>query len=324
MTEHYDELILKSLSGTATPEEKHQLARWTEESLDNKKAFADYQQVWKATHSDNLPVFDSSVELRKLEASLDKEVKQGKLFILSQSLSIKIAASIALLAVCSLVFYQVVFKTEMIVKESGSEKIQFSLPDGSVVWLNEKSKVSYASNFNSERNINLSGEGFFEVAHDADKPFVIRADKSEIKVLGTSFNVRAYADEARNEVYVVTGKVSLGDSGNQKIVLNPGDQGVLNKQNNALSRSAEKNPNLIAWKSKQLVFKKASLTEVAETLEKYFQISITVKNTDLQKCRFTSSFQDPTLDEVIEAISIALNLNIVHQNKNYTFDGEGC
>ena len=99
---------------------------------------------------------------------------------------------------------------------------------------------------------------------------------------------------------------------------------MLDKSTNTLARSSEPDPNLVAWKTRQLIFRKASLTEVAETLDKYFQISITVKNPDLQKCRFTSSFKDPTLDEVIEAISIALNINIVHQNKVYTFDGEGC
>ncbi len=324
MTEPYDQLILKLLSGTATADEQQQLARWTEQSVENKKALEDYRQVWTLGDSKSFPDFDSVVELEKLESKLDQEDKKIKVLSPYRSLVFKVAASVTLLIVCSFLLYQVAFKTETIVKESGAEKIQFTLPDGSKVWLNEKSKITYASDFNTERLIELSGEGFFEVTRNPDKPFVIRADKSEIKVLGTSFNVRAYENENQNEVYVVTGKVSLADDRDKIIILSPGEEGILNKKTDILSRSTETNPNHIAWKNKQLIFKKTSLTEVAETLEKYFQISITVKNPDLQKCRFTSSFNDPTLEEVIEAISIALNLNIVHQNKKYTFDGEGC
>ena len=324
MTEPYDQLILKSLSGTATTDEQQLLTSWTEQSAENKKMLEDYRQVWELSGSKPLPDFDSMAELKKLETKLDQGDKKTRVLSPYRSLAFKVAASITLLIVWSFLFYQVVFKTETIVKESGAEKIQFTLPHGSVVWLNEKSKVTYVSDFNNERHIELSGEAFFEVTHNPDKPFVIQADKSEVKVLGTSFNVRAYENESQNEVYVVTGKVSLADNSEQNIVLSPGEEGILDKQNGVLSRSAETNPNHIAWKSKQLIFKKTSLTEVAETLEKYFQISITVKNPDLKKCRFTSSFNNPTLEEVIEAISIALNLNIVHQNKKYTFDGEGC
>ena len=245
----------------------------------------------------------------------------------SRSFIFKVAASIAFLMVFSFLLYQVIFKTKVIVTESGAEKIQVTLLDGSVVWLNEKSKITYPSDFNSrERRIELTGEAFFEVTKNADRPFIVQAHKSQVKVLGTSFNIRAYEDEPQEEVYVVTGKVSLSDANKvaKTIVLNPGEQGILNKNDNILSRRSATNPNLIAWKSRQLVFRKTNLSEVAETLEKYFQITITVKNPDLQKCRFTSSFQDPTLEEVIEALSIALNLNIVHQNNNYTFDGDGC
>jgi len=327
MAEDYDRLILKSLSGTSTKEEQERLMVWVAQSGDNKRLLEDYKKIWRADTSINVPEFDSLAELKKLEASLDQEDTKVRTFSPSLSFIFKVAASITLLMVCSFLLYQLVFRSDMIVKESGGDKIQFSLPDGSMVWLNEKSKVTYAADFSShERLIELTGEAFFEVTKNPERPFIVRAQQSQARVLGTSFNMRAYEDEALDEVYVVTGKVSLSNANksDQMIVLHPGDQGILNKSDNMLSASSETNPNLLAWKSKRLVFRKTSLREVAETLEKYFQITITVKNPALQKCRFTSSFQDPTLEEVIEAISIALNLNVVHQNKNYTFDGDGC
>jgi transmembrane sensor len=324
MTEPYDQLILKCLSGIATKAEQQQLDHWSAQSAENRQVLEDYKKVWKLSASSTVPDFNSPGELKKLQLALDQEDNKVRTFKLFKSQAFKVAASITLLMVCTFLLYQVVLKPETIVKESGSEKIQFTLPDGSIVSLNENSKIYYADDFNDERFVKLSGEGFFEVTHNPSKPFVIQADKSEVKVLGTSFNVRAYENEPQNEVFVVTGKVSLADSNDQSIILSPGEEGVLDKRNNTIARTSEPNQNLAAWKTKQLIFRKTSLTEVTETLEKYFQISITVKNPDLQKCRFTSSFKDPTLDEVIEAISIALNINIVHQNKNYTFDGEGC
>jgi len=322
MTDEYDQLILKSLSGTATEEEQQQLARWMEQSQENRQAVEDYRKVW-ALRSSDLSTFDTHTELEKLEAKLDQMHGTQKTLSSSRSIAYKIAASVALFTVGSFMIYQTVFRTETIVKESGSEKIQFSLPDGSQIWLNENSRISYRSDFADHRDLDLSGEAFFEVTHNPEKPFVVHADKSEVKVLGTSFNVRAVAGDMKNEVYVVTGKVRMSED-DQAITLTPGEQGILNKEDHSLSRTTEANPNLIAWKSKQLIFKKASLAEVVETLEDYFDISITVNNPDLQKCRFTSSFKDPVLEEVIEALSIALDINVVHQNKKYTFDGEGC
>jgi ferric-dicitrate binding protein FerR (iron transport regulator) len=319
------ELILKSLSGTATEIEKDQLARWISQSSTNRKIWEDYEKVWKLSGQESLPDFNVTAELKKLDAILDQEATTAHTLRPLHSLAFKVAASITLLLVCSFLIYQVVFRTEVITTESGLTKLQVTFPDGSTAWLNERSKITYTSDFENERRVEFTGEGFFDVVPNAVKPFIIRSPRSEVKVLGTSFNVRAYEQESEDQVYVVTGKVNLsgGDDGHG-LVLNPGQQGIYNKYTRALSRISETNPNLIAWKSKQLIFKKTSLQEVSETLETYFQISVTVKNPDLQKCRFTGSFQDPTLEEVIEALSIALNLDIVHQNKNYTFEGDGC
>lgn len=311
------------MTGSNTKEEQQQLDLWAGQSKENMQALEDYKQIWKESRSSQLPEFNTISELKKLETRIDQEEKHTQRIPLSVSFMLKVAASIALFITLSFFVYQWSFKPEMIVMESGAEKMQVPLPDGSTVWLNERSTIKYTDDFNDVRAIQLTGEGYFEVTHNPEKPFVIKTDKGEVTVLGTAFNVRAYESEEQNEVYVVTGKVSLSDK-KQTIYLRPGEEGILNKQTKTLTLNSTIDQNLIAWKTKQLIFKRTSLSEVAIALEKYFQISIAVKNPELKKCRFTSTFQDPTLDEVIEAISIALNLNIIHQNKHYTFDGEGC
>jgi transmembrane sensor len=324
MSEHYEQLILKSLTNEATEEERQELITWCSQSDENKQLLNDYQKIWKSGGQKQLSHFNSLVELKKLEARLDQEDSKIRTLKPAKNFALKIAASIALVIISSLLLYQTVFKIETIVQKSGAEKIHFTLPDGSTVWLNEKSKVTYASDFNDSRVLELSGEGFFEVTRNPNKPFSINLQKSQVKVLGTSFNIRAYEKEEQNVVSVVSGKVSFSDTKDQTVLLNPGNEGVFNKHNHTLIRNETTNPNLLAWKSKQLIFKKTSLNEVSKILERYFQISIIIKNVDLQKCRFTSSFQDPTLEEVIEAIRIALNVSIIHQNGVYTFEGSGC
>jgi transmembrane sensor len=325
MDESYEQLILKYFAGTATDEEQQQLDHWAQKSPENKKLLEDYQRIWKLDSRVAPNRFDTDAELNKLEKILDLEVRTStKRHWTLQPTVFKVAASIVLIAVCSIVLYRFATGTEIIVKESGAERLQVSLPDGSSVWLNEHSQITYNSDFESERHVKLEGEGFFDVTRNPNKPFVIQSTVSTIEVLGTTFNVRTIQSEIQDEVYVVTGKVSLADESNHKIVLTAGQLGIHNKASHVLAHVEQDDPNLIAWKTKKLIFKKTDLASVAETLERYFGVSIVFRNPDLQACRFTSSFEDPTLEEVIDALSIALNLNIVHQNEHYTFDGESC
>ena len=175
------------------------------------------------------------------------------------------------------------------------------------------------------RTLSLEGEGFFDVKPNPERPFIVRADEAEIKVLGTSFNVKAYKKEPQTEVFVITGKVSLSaaDKSNN-ITLLPGSNGIFNKKDRTLLSENGEHLNTMMWKEKRLIFKKTPLREVVRTLRSYFKADIRIKNEKLLNCRFTSSFIDPTLPEVIEALSLALNLKLGYQSNVYDLDGEGC
>jgi transmembrane sensor len=322
-----DDLILKYLSGNASAEEERELFKWMEESPENKKTVNDLQKIWALPDQYKIPGFDTEAEWKKFDSILDKEDESKvRRPDFRRNMLLKVAASVAFLFVCSFLLYQTLFSTSTIVKESGDRSVNFTLDDGTAVTLNAHSTFTYTSDFGEKhRAVKLNGEAFFQVARDAEKPFTILADKTEVKVLGTSFNIRAYPDERENEVFVVTGKVSMKLREKEYgIVLSPGMKGILKKDDNTLASTAVEDSNAIAWKSKELIFKGTRLDEVTKSLEDYFNITITVKNPDLLKCRFTSSFRDPTLEEVIDALSIALNLNIIQQNKRIVIDGKGC
>lgn len=328
MTDQQEQLILKLLNGTILPNERETLNSWINASEDNKKLIEDFTVMWKLS-KDNLrdSDFQTQEEWTKLESSIHNVKPYGKEVRLNPHTWLRAAASIAFLILFSWMLYLFVFNNETIVKESQDSVVKVALPDGSEVLLNHRSRLTYQEDFNKkDRIVNLVGEAFFEVKKDAHKPFIIQTDQAQIKVLGTSFNVQADPSTNATEVFVATGLVSFSSIQNNSdaITLKPGETGTLQKNNKIIVFTKEENLNALAWKEKRLVFKKTALSRVVENLEEYFNIDIDIKNKNVLRCRFTGSFSKPTLEEIIEALSVSLNLHITMHENHYVVDGDGC
>jgi transmembrane sensor len=330
MTDFLEQLIIKFLHGTISSDEREVLNKWLEESHENKKMADDLELLWKSAKTKE-PVgdFQTQEEWSKLEATLSTTSApiQKEITLNRKAEWLKIAASITLIAVFAWLLYLVVFSSETILKESQGEIVQLLLPDGSKIWLNHHSRVTYEDDFNEkDRIVKISGEAFFEVKKDTTKPFLIQTTHAQIKVLGTSFNVQAYENANATEVFVATGLVSFSSLKNQveDIKLRPGETGTLAKNGNVAVVHKEENSNALAWKEKRLIFKKSSMNTVIENLEAYFKIDIDVNNKNILHCRFTGLYDQPTLEEIIEALSVSLNLTISRHGNAYLIDGEGC
>lgn len=330
MTNFHEQLILKFLHGTISSDESEALNKWLEESLENKKLADDLELLWKSAKTkEPSDDFQTQEEWSKLEATISTtSAPRQKEITLNRKVEwLKIAASITLIAVFAWLLYLVVFSRETILKESQEEIVQLLLPDGSKIWLNHHSRLAYQEDFNEkDRIVKVSGEAFFEVRKDATKPFLIQTAHAQIKVLGTSFNVQAYESTNATEVFVTTGLVSFSSLKTQvqDIKLGPGETGTLAKNENVPVLHKEENSNALAWKEKRLIFKKSSLNTVVENLEVYFKIDIKINNKKILHCRFTGSYDQPTLEEIIEALSVSLNLTISKHGNAYLIDGEGC
>jgi ferric-dicitrate binding protein FerR (iron transport regulator) len=124
---------------------------------------------------------------------------------------------------------------------------------------------------------------------------------------------------------VVTGKVNfLSTELNESVVLTPGLNGLLNTKDRTISISAEPALNITAWKDKALVFRKSPLRQVVKDLENYFKVDIVVKNESLLDCRFTGTFNDATVEDIIAALGVALDLEVDQDANRYFLDGTGC
>lgn len=159
----------------------------------------------------------------------------------------------------------------------GSRVVDITLSDGSRVWLNAGSSVSYPVAFTgSERKVTVNGEAYFDVAHDASKPFIVSKGLMEVQVLGTEFNINAYDDEPEIKITLIKGSVNVkaGDQGKKQQVLKPGQQSVLNKEGDLKLAAHPDIEETIAWKNDKFIFTGNDISSVMRQLEKWYDVDV--------------------------------------------------
>jgi len=190
------------------------------------------------------------------------------------------------------------------------------LPDGSRVYLNEGAEISYPPVFIREREVKLKGEAFFEVMSDPVNPFIVRSGNVVVSVLGTSFNVKQSKQSPNVEVYVKTGKVRMSvENSGQFITLDSGEVGETESQN--LTRSIQKDPNYISWKTKDFKFVDAELMGVLQELEDSYHVTIHTQVADLHNMKITTSYSEQSIDAILETIGTAFGLTVSNKEDGY-------
>ena len=233
--------------------------------------------------------------------------------------------------------------SSVVTKNGNRTKIM--LPDGSQVWLNAGSNLDYNnSTFNKEiREVSLNGEAYFDVIKNEAKPFIIRTKKMDIKVVGTSFNVRSYNDEKTAEASLIKGtiEVTLKDRKDQTIVLKPNEkisiateeekqlilktgEKIAVKKNSAavpqiVVKELKPNPtnNIIpeiAWTQNRLYFEDASLEDIGPRLEKWFGKNVLIQDESLKKIRYTGNFENETIETVLSYLKLSRSFNFKIEN----------
>lgn len=199
-----------------------------------------------------------------------------------------------------------------------------TLPDGTTVWLNVSSKLTYDYGKADSRNVTLEGEAFFDVVKDENRPFMIHTRKMDITVLGTSFNVRSYKEDKTVETSLIQGKVEVTITGDnpEKIILAPNQKIVLpnldikipiaasvpvtNKELYTLGQvSVNPHDSLVAetaWKENYLIFNNERFEDIAVKMERWFDVSIAIQDSTVKNYRFTGTFANETVEETLEAL----------------------
>lgn len=182
------------------------------------------------------------------------------------------------------------------------ESFAFILPDGSKIWLNSNTQLKIPANFNlNSRDVFLAGEAYFDVAHNANKPFKIHTNKDVVQVLGTEFNVKAYDNDSYNYTTLLRGSV-LVSAANQNIKLVPGEQSATNNKSGTLSKKTVDVDQIIGWKEGYFKFTNQPIKIILEELTRWYAIEAIDYQTDNNE-RFTASIKrSRSLNEVLGKI----------------------
>ena len=212
----------------------------------------------------------------------------------------------------------------------GQKSVLF-LSDGTKVWLNAASKISYAKDFKDRgtRDVYLEGEAFFDVARNADKPFIVHTSSIKIKVLGTSFNVKSYSEEKTIETTLVHGKVRIEQSdvkGNRigDLELKPNQRAVFNKKSKVIAIKEVVGDNTGSWKQERLVFDEETIDNVILQMERWYNVKIHVGNRGNLDCKLTASIEKESLDEILRLVEASYNIRYTIEGSEVFIEGTLC
>ncbi|CAN5899965.1 DUF4974 domain-containing protein [soil metagenome] len=320
------EKLARQVSGNASEEDRSWVRQQRAQGKDFEEALEGAEKVWADTALPDAK-YEPNVEAGWQRLQLRVQARESRLLRQAhRNPKWAVAAIITVLILMGGLFLTRPDRpTWTQVRTAATETRTIRLADGSQVTLNRNSTLSYPENFQTDnRTVRLEGEAFFEVARAEGKRFTIYARDTKTEVIGTSFNLRAYESDPV-QVQVVTGKVAFARTGDDEaIFLEPGQEGVLTEKEPLPRKKEIEQPNFQAWKTKSLVFNDQPLDQLAAELERYFNIFIAIQNDALRNCRFTTSFREPALQEVLDILALTGNLTITQEGSRYVISGSGC
>lgn len=280
---------------------------------------------------DNLTEYDVDHILHKLYYNIKHQnstKKKGVVVSLWETYS-KVAAVLLLPLVLT---YAILSKSEInqIDKEVSfaeinaplGSRVKFSLPDGSSGWLNSGSTLKYPVVFADSRDVELSGEAYFNIRKNKNKPFNVVASKVNISVLGTQFNVAAYSDDSNVDIVLESGKVKLNHIGSNKFIeMKPNERVVYNSEKITLKKTKVLPEKYSSWKEGKLVFRNDPIEEVAKRLGRWYNIDIVVKQASNGDFRLRATFENEEIEEVMRLLKMTFPIDYIIEKRKKDANG---
>lgn len=316
-----EDLIASYLANELNSLDSQRVEEWLAEGDENIKLFEEYVKTWSSVpYNEN--AYNADQAWMDIKPLLQSTTSFTSLW--------KVAAAVIILLGSYFTFNQINSSEEVLLAQN--EVIKETLVDGSNITINKNSELIISGDFNdSERRVKLKGEAFFAIEKNPEKPFVIEMEQSQVKVLGTSFNITADPKDKLVEVYVKSGVVLFEyqtDSNNTylSIKLLAGDKVVYNKDTKKLEKQekgVDANADLY-WMDQQLIFDGIKMEKVAKILEAVYEVKIDFSNPSIGQCPLTVNFQNASIEEIIEVVGLTFNLEVEQSDKHYYFKGDGC
>ena len=235
-------------------------------------------------------------------------------------LSFSVAASLALLGACIYLFNGYFGNSsELVVAQSGDSKSTVLFPDGSKAELNINSQVKFLSKFGETREVQFSGEAYFDIKK-SKKPFVIETEEVDVRVLGTAFNVITDRDEIR--VLVDRGLVVMETTNNQ-VKIAKGELGVFDLVTSKMSINTSPPSNVFSWRNGKFSFREVSLESASKELAKFYEVTFDISDA-VKNCKITAKFDNVQLKEALNVLEGILGVSIQQNNSIVQIKGKGC
>ena len=305
-----EQTITKYLQGECSPEEARRVQEWLYYSEENRKVFFQTKALWNYRVT---KYFSATEQVDRALARLNQSIDRSEAFR-KKEFYIRVAryaASIVVVLTVSLILWnnnRRSSSSDLITVNIGQTDSSHLviLNDGSRVWLNSNSSITYPEKFSNEKRIiSFSGEAFFEVRHDSLSSFTVQTSNLQVEVLGTSFNVRAYPSERRTETTLLNGKVALQNKkGDNLKILEPGYMAAFDKKSEQLSLKEVDTDHYIAWRHGLIIFTNATLDEITEKLSALYQVRFVFDTpiADVGEYNFTFR-KNQSIEQVMDMLS---------------------
>lgn len=300
------ELLLKYIAGDCTDQEKVTITSWLDSDPENMREFLSLRKLYDIT------IWQTSPSVKIAQKPIRKIQNWSGKHIYIQVMKI---AAVFLVAIFVSHFLFPDSKPEnsiamQTIHVPAGQRAEITLVDGTKVWLNAKTTFTFPNYFsNSSRNVTLDGEGFFDVSSNKLKPFIVKTEKYDIKVLGTKFNLMAYSGKGIFETSLLEGSVEVLKSGGSKgILINPNER--IFQENNRLVIAPIIHPNHFLWKEGIISFNDESFPEMVNKLELYFDLHIEIKNDKILNYRCTGKFRTKDgVEHILKVLQLSNKFN---------------
>ena len=312
-------LLEQFFNGTITKQEVKQLL----EELKNDE----FEKEWMKDQWDQAPEMMNKAVQKQIMANIKADITPTRTFKMKQWLAV--AASLLLILTTSLSGYLLYegqnkkLAGDMTVTVEKGQKVALTLPDKSRVWVNSGSTLTYGSRFNKhERIIELNGEAYFEVAKNKNAPFIVESHGFSVEALGTTFDVKAYADEKQISTVLMEGKVEVGDALN-KINLTPNQKVTYNRETKSMQKSDVVDGLIYAdWRYNKLNFNSETFENIAAVLERNYNVKFVFEAQSLKKYRYSGTIGNTSLESLLQIfamtspISYHMKDSVIYMNEN--------
>jgi len=325
--QYIDKLIAKTISGNATSKEIQELEEWKKQSEANKQLVQKSRKIWDKTSS-HISKHEINSDKSGLSQSYNRYLSEQIQSIRRKTFIYKLAAILTFPIALAIGWY--LSDAPVNLKDAPVQLAQVTspkghvskmiLPDGTQVWINTGSTITYDVNrFNKKfREVNLEGEAYFEVTSNKEKPFRVNTPVADINVTGTAFNVTAYPGDDIFETVLAEGSVDLQfkTDANKNIAIEPGQRVIYNRQNEEMDVREVDAAMFTSWRNGELLFKDATLNDLITELERIYDIEFHLQPADLGEFRFRGMFSyNNNLIEALEKIKRTSGIDYYIENK---------